>query len=246
MKVYLNSTGNLGDFLNALPVISGLVKENGKIDFVIRPELKKFKGIKEFLMYQDLFSDVNFEDEIFSYNNNYIILSSWTREDRNDINRPIETCRYENFLKDTYGLKFEVDDNFEIKFPMLDLPIDQTKSYIGDRWNVGNIDARRATGVLAHMVDKYNVIDYDNDILTNCYLIKQSEKPFITNLTGVSVLADLLNKEQFVIWKAEDWNPEFRNGDNINWDNGKDINTIFQKHFYANRKSKLIHAKDFE
>lgn len=74
MKVYLNSTGNLGDFLNALPVISGLVKENGKIDFVIRPELKKFKGIKEFLMYQDLFSDVNFEDEIFSYNNNYIIL----------------------------------------------------------------------------------------------------------------------------------------------------------------------------
>lgn len=245
MKVYLNSTGNLGDFLNSLPVISGLVKENGKIDFVIRRELKKFKGIKEFLMYQDLFSDVNFEDEIFSYNNNFVILSSWTREDRNSNIRPIETCRYENFLKDNYGLKFEVDDEFEIKFPELDLPIND-RPYAGDRWNVGDIDARRATEVLSHMSDKYNFLDYNNDLLTNCYYIKRSIGPFITNLTGVSVLADLLNKEQFIIWKAEDWNPEFRNGDNINWDNGKDINTIFEKHFYGNRKSKLVHARDFE
>jgi hypothetical protein len=245
MRVYLNSTGNLGDFLNALPVISGLVKSYGKLDFIIRKELKKFKGIKEFLMYQELFSDVNFDDEIFLYNNNVVVLSSWTREDRNSVIRPIETCRYENFLKDTYNFKFEVDDDFEIKFPKLDLPIDD-KSYAGDRWNVGDIDSRRATGVLSHMNDKFNFLDYNNDLLTNCYYIKESTKPFITNLTGVSVLADLLNKEQFIIWKAEDWNPEFRNGENINWDNGKDINSIFKKHFYANRKSKLIHAKDFE
>ena len=246
MKIYLTGTANLGDFLNAMPVLSGMSKQYGKINLIIRNGMRKFKGIKEFLLYQDLFSDVSFDDEVFLYGD-LVQLSSWPmREDKNDVNRPIETCRYENWMIDKYGLQVEVDDNFEIKFPMLDLPIDQTKSYIGDRWSVGDIDSRRATGVLAHMADKYNVIDYDNDILTNCYFIKQSEKPFITNLTGVSVLADLLNKEQFVIWKAEDWNPEFRNGDNINWDNGKDINTIFQKHFYANRKSKLIHAKDFE
>lgn len=245
MKVYLNSTGNLGDFLNALPVISGLVKNYGKLDFIIRKELRKFKGIKEFLVYQDLFTDVNFEDEVFIYNMNCVILSSWTREDRDNENRPIETCRYENFLKDNYKFKFQVDDDFEIKFPELSLPINDV-SYAGDRWNVGDIDSRRATGVLSHMNDKFNFLDYNNDLLTNCYYIKRSPKPFITNLTGVSVLADLLNKEQYIIWKAEDWNPEFRNGENINWDNGKDINSIFQKHFYANRKSKLVHARDFE
>jgi hypothetical protein len=70
------------------------------------------------------------------------------------------------------------------------------------------------------------------------------KKPFISSLTGISVLADLLNIEAYVIWKAEDWNPEFRSGDNINWDNGKDITKIFEKHFYLNRKMKLLHERD--
>ena len=58
------------------------------------------------------------------------------------------------------------------------------------------------------------------------------------------MLADLLDKECYVVWKAEDWKPEFRNGDNISWDNGKDINTIFEKHFYLDRKAKLVHASE--
>jgi hypothetical protein len=245
MKIYLTGTANLGDFLNAMPVLSALSKKYGKINLIIRNGMRKFKGIKEFLIYQDLFSDVSFDDEVFLYGE-VIQLSSWPmREDKNDPNRPIETCRYENWMYDKYGVELEVDDDFEIKFPDLNLTLDD-KAYAGDRWNVGDIDSRRATGVLAHMNDKFNFLDYNNDVLTNCYYIKNSKKPFITNLTGVSVLADLLNKEQYIIWKAEDWNPEFRKGDDIDWDNGKDINMIFQKHFYGNRKSKLIHAKDFD
>ena len=80
----------------------------------------------------------------------------------------------------------------------------------------------------------------------NSYIIKNSTKPLIASLSGVSVLADLLNKDGYVVWKAEDWNPEFRRGDNISWDNGKDINTIFEKHFYKNRKMKLVHEKDLK
>jgi hypothetical protein len=60
------------------------------------------------------------------------------------------------------------------------------------------------------------------------------------------MIADLLNKECLVVWKAEDWKPEYRVGDNIQWDNGKDINKIFEKHFYLNRKAKLVHAKDLD
>jgi hypothetical protein len=246
MKVYLNSTANLGDFLHSLPVISGLVRKYGPFEFIIRQGLKKFKGIKEFLMYQGLFTDVHFDDEVFMYQMDCVLLSSWTREDRNSIIRPTETCRYENWLKDTYKVEFDVDDDFVIKYPKLDITLDETKSYIGDRWNIGDIDDRRATNVLSHLTDKYNVLDYNNDLLTNSYIIKESVKPFISNITGVSVLADLLNKEQYIIWKAEDWNPEFRSGDNnISWDNGKDINGIYQKHYYGNRKSTFVHAKEF-
>ena len=82
--------------------------------------------------------------------------------------------------------------------------------------------------------------------MTNCYIIKESKKPFITNFTGVGMMADLLNKELFCVWKPEDWNPEWIVGDDITWDNGKNINQVFEKHFYLDRKAKLVHAKDLE
>jgi len=106
-------------------------------------------------------------------------------------------------------------------------------------------DERRASNTLSHL-NQFEFLDYNNDLLTNCYIIKKSSKPFITSLTGVAVLADLLNKETYVTWNQDDWQPQFRRGENITWDNGKDIDRIFKKHFYGNRKSKLIHIKDLE
>lgn len=246
MKVYLNSTANLGDFVQSLPVLSGLVKKFGKVNFVIRHEMKKFKGIKEFLMYQDLFNNVYFDDEIFLYGD-LCVLSSWTREDKSDPYRPIETCRYENWLKDHYKVEFDVDDEFEIKFPDCDVEV-KDAYYVGDRWAGIDIDDRRETKVLSYLdqLGDFEFLDYENDLLTNCYIIKKSTKPFITNFTGIGMIADLLNKECYVVWKAEDWKPEFRNGDDISWDNGKDINKIFEKHFYLNRKAKLIHANNLQ
>jgi hypothetical protein len=242
MNLYLKSTANLGDFLNSMPVLAGLSMSYGPIDLIIRNEMRKFKGIKEFIKFQStLFNEVNFDDEIFF--SGVTEISSWTREDQNNPNRPIETCRYENWMKDR-GFQFEVMDNFEIQVPDLGLSL-PTDYLVGDRWNVGDIDTRRETNVLSYL-DKYTFLDYNNDLLTNAYIIKNSSKPFITNLTGVAVLGDLLNKEQFIVWKSEDWKPEFRKGENITWDNGKDINKVFAKHFYGDRKSKLIHASDLE
>ena len=244
MKLYLNTTANLGDFLNAMPVMSGLVKStNEKLHLIVKSDLQKFKGFKDFLMYQGIFEEVEFDSDVFVMGVKQ--LSSWTREDKNDPNRPIETCRYENFLKDTYGLQFDVDDAFEIKFPNLDIPVNPDVNYVGDRWSVGNVDSRRASHTLSYLKD-CEFIDYNNDLLTNAYIIKTSNKPFITSISGVSVLADLLNKESYAVWKAEDWNPEFRVGDNITWDNGKDINQVFAKHYYGNRKMKLVHDKDLK
>lgn len=240
MKIYLNCTANLGDFVQSLPVLSGVYREYGPIEFYIRHEMRKFRGIKEFLMYQGFFSSVYFDDEKHTVQGPVYALSSWTREDRNSPNRPIETCRYENWLKDNYRWKFDVDDQFVIQYPKIDIELKDTY-YVGDRWWTPDIDARREVNVLSYL-SEYEFLDYNNDILTNCYIIKESSHPFITNFTGVGMITDLLNKECFVVWRAEDWKPEFRRGNDISWDNGKNIQLIFEKHFYLDRGAKLVHA----
>jgi hypothetical protein len=243
MKIYLNGTANLGDFLNGLPVMSGISKTYGKFDLIIKHEMKKFKGLKDFLMYQDIFTSVEFDDDLFFTGATH--MSSWPiREDKNNLCRPIETCRYENFMKDNHHMKFQVDDDFTVKTPEYDITV-KDAYYVGDRWAVGNIDNRRETHVLSHLKD-CEFIDFDRPMLENAYIIKNLKKPFITNFTGVGMLADLCNVPLYCVWKAEDWKPEFRVGDNVSWDEGKNIDKVFEKHFYLNRKAKLVHAKELE
>lgn len=237
ISIFLESTSNLGDFLNSLPVMSGIYKEwntKEEIHFIIRPEMRKFKGIKEFLLYQDIAHKVDFVDDIFAYGS-VIHLSSWTREDRNNPNRPIETCRYENWLKDRYGeLKFEVNDDFILKIdPSTQESVELGVPYVGDRWNGPGIDGRRPSWVLSHL-DNVNFLDYNKTLMENAFVISKSDKPFISTFTGASAIADLMNKKQIVLW-----------GEDIrNWDN-KPIEYSFEKHYYKNRNSKLMYIGDF-
>ena len=231
MKLHLNSTANLGDFLNALPVLSGIYKSTGeKVYLIIRKEMHKFKGIKELLMYQDIFEDVVFEDDV--YTSGVKVLSSWTREDKNNNNRPIETCRYENWLKDNYDMEFDVDDDFILQVPELNMQFDD-EYYCGDRWSGPDIDTRRKSNTLAN-IGNVRYLDYNDDIIENAYIIKNCKSPFISTFTGISGIADLLNKDQVVLWSDE----------LENWDN-KPIEYSFEKHYYGNRKSTLMYIGDF-
>lgn len=232
MKIYLNCTANLGDFLNSFPVLSGLVKQYGQLDFVIRHEMRKFNGLVDFLMYQELFNKIEFDDSVTSIESP-VILSSWTREDQNNSVRPIETCRYENWLIDNYKLEFQVDDNFYLK--VADCSVEITDSiYGGDRWSGPDIDQRRKSWTLAHL-SGIKFLDYNQDMMTNAYIIKHSRDPFVSTFTGISGLADLLGKTQFVLY-----------GDDIaNWDN-RPISYSFKKHYYGNRNSRLMSIQEFE
>ena len=65
-------------------------------------------------------------------------------------------------------------------------------------------------------------LDYNNTLMTNAYLIKNSPLPFVSTFTGISNVADLLNHQQMVLW-----------GEDIrDWDN-KPIEQSFEKHFYG-------------
>lgn len=234
MKVSIRHTINLGDFLNVFPVLSGLSKyKNEKLDILVRGEMKRFNGFKEFVEYQDCINSVAFDDEYIIFNYDGIELSSITREDKEDNQRPTETCRYENWANDNYRMLFEVDDSFELQVPDLNIPIKEG-SYVGDRWSGAMIDGRRASGTLTHLAN-VNFLEYNNTLLENAYIIKHSSKPFISAFTGTAVMADLLNVDQIVLWTD----------DLKNWDN-KPIEKSFEKHFYGNRKSKLMYLGDYE
>jgi hypothetical protein len=242
MNLSLDCTSNLGDFLNVMPVLSGLSKAHGPITFTIRDDMAKFAGIKDFLMFQGIFDEVRFISESHGKDRG-IPISSWTREDKNNFLRPTETCRYENWIRDHFPtIQFKVDDDFEIKAPIyVDVPI-KSGFYAGDRWH-HRTDARRRENIISHL-DGCHFLDFSQPLLVNAYIIKNSTKPFVSCFTGVGILSDLMNKETYIVWKPEDFNEEFRRGeDDIWWDN-KNINQVFQKHYYGDRKSKLIHARD--
>jgi len=242
MKIRIDCTANLGDFCNSLPVISGISKyKNEKIHLVIRPEMRKFAGIKEFLKYQPMISDVDFSDDLITFGD-IMTLSSWTRMDQEDADRPIETCRYENWVNDNYRMLFEVDDDFEVQvFPMFIGDISD-KTIIGDRWSSKqdpSVDMRRNTNVIENGVNpdttKVIYLDYTKDIMYNLNVIKQSSKPFITTFTGIGIIADLMNKETIVGWDE----------DMRVWD-GQPVEFDFKRHYYGNRNSKLVHVKDIK
>ena len=238
MLIQINCTANLGDFSNALPVISGLSKYiNDPIDLIIRGEMRKFVGIKELLLYQPCIKSVEFDDEV--YFNGAMNLSSWTRMDQENPDRPVETCRYENWVNDNYRMLFEVDDDFELMVqPMPHISMESTNNYIiGDRWNHPTIDTRRKVQVVKDGVNpdpsKVLYLDYTKSLMYNLNLVKNSPKPFITTFTGVGILADLMNKETIVCWDE----------DMRMWD-GHPVEFDFKRHYYGNRKSKLVHVKD--
>lgn len=241
MKIYLSCTANLGDFLNAMPVMSGIVNSYGKFELIIRHEMRKFNGMKEFLEYQELFTEVVFDDEVILYGDKPLFMSSWTREDRNLDIRPVETCRYENWMKDNYNLNFDVDDDFLLKTPDIELEPMQDLYVLGDRWDNTqdpDVDSRRKTRVLQDSgrfdSEKVIYLDYHNTIFYNAALIKQSKNPFITTFTGIGILADLMGKETYVLW---DDDMEF-------WD-GRPVQYDFKRHYYGNRNSKLRYIKYF-
>jgi hypothetical protein len=234
MLIQISCTANLGDFANALPVISGIAKYTEPVDLIIRGEMRKFNGIKELLLYQPCIKSVQFDDEIFVQG--ALNLSSWTRMDQEDENRPVETCRYENWVNDNYRMLFEVDDKFELQ--VQDDPMEFTDLYIiGDRWNHPTIDNRRKTQVVKDGVNpdesKVHYLDYSKPIMENLNLIRYSYKPFITTFTGVGILADLMNKETIVCWDE----------DMRMWD-GHPVEFDFKRHYYGDRKSKLVYVKD--
>jgi hypothetical protein len=191
------------------------------------------------MLQDDLFESVSFDNDVFLYG--YLIeMSSWTRFDRNSPIRPIETCRYENWVRDKYALDFEVDDDFELKVPKLDIDYHEDKIIMGDRWSEKEdptIDARRKTYVLKDSGkfddSKVHYLNYDDDVTKNVSLIKYNPNTFYTTFTGIGIVGDLLKKDLVVYWD-----------DDVRMWDGHPVQYDFERHYYGDRNGKLVYIGD--
>lgn len=229
-------SGNVGDTLAVLPVLSGIHKSTGhKVSLVVRDKMKMFNGFREFMQMQPCIAALKFESEV-SLDETFQVMSlvdDFTQHP----NRPWETVRLEEDFKRRYNIDFEVDDDFELNTPIATFNV--TKFLVGDRMFHNDMDARRKFNTLERSdkfpLDKCLFLDYNTPMALNAAYIKASKKPIFTTFTGLSTIADLLKKETIVLW-----------GDDLkNWDN-KPIEYSFNKHFYRDRKCKLVYMGDFE
>ena len=233
MMFYVHCTENLGDFLLFLPVLSGISKKYGKQTLVMKSGMRKFKDLVPLLEYQSFIDKACFIDDPEIAGKTGFYVSSWIDEkDHNGI-RPIETTRYETWLKRNTSLEFEVDDEFVISVPDLGYDFSDIQ-FCGDRVPTPGYDSRRKVGQLAHLPG-LSFLDYNDGLLVNAYKIKNGKGPFISTFTGISVLADLLSVDQLVLW-GEDLR---------DWDN-KPIEYALEKSYYRDRKSRLMYLGTYE
>lgn len=245
LNVYVPRTLNFGDFLNAMPVLSGLSKSlNQKIKLVVPNSMKQIKGFRNFMEYQGFFSDVYFREECFNMDEQSYLIVTYSDYEYKDLterpNRPIETMRHEKFVRDNYpDMHWEVDDDFELKvYINYGVNFDQRLQVCGDRWLKPTTDARRASNIIkaTGLFDdetKYHFLDYNEDVMDNAMRIKSSLHPFIGTFTGSGMMADLMNKKNICVYSNDMVDPPW---------NGKPIEYSYWKHYYGDRDNELVHS----
>lgn len=235
IRIYMVMSGNLGDTLNVMPMLSGIYKSTGhKISLTVRDKMKMFNGFKEFMEMQDCIAALKFESEVVM-DDTYQHLSLVDDFPVHPL-RPWETVRLDTYFRSNYDIEYEVDDDFVFNVPEIECPTD--KFIVGDRMVHKDMDQRRTMGVLRDSgkfpLDKCYFLDYNTPLATNVGYIKASSEPFITTFTGISVISDLIKKETIVLYDEQ----------LTNWDN-KHISYSYNKHFYRDRMCELMYIDDF-
>jgi len=233
---------NLGDFAHCLPTLSALYKATGqKLSFSICDRLERFKGIKELLLAQDMIEEVFFwREQKFNYMNGAILDDTGTTE--GNAQAPIANRQYLNYFNKTYGFTLYNDDDFKLQIPKLDIDYHEEKMIVGDRWSpkdAPDVDTRRYSNLIesSGIIDRNKAVylDYNNDLLYNCALIKYNPNPFVTTFTGIGILADLMKKDLYVLWDE----------DMRTWQ-GLPVEHDFDLHYYKDRGAKLKYIRDFK
>lgn len=236
MNLFLVQSGNLGDTCNILPVLSGIYKASGEtFTLRVREKMKNFKGFKKLMEAQPFIDSLQFETDEVDDNFYDIYLEN---DFNQKFNIPYETLRYYEFFIKRINLHFEVDMDFKLTVPEKKVKVDSNLYVIGDRTYSKHADTRRAFDVLKNCnyfpESKCYFLEYNNDLIHNLNIIRNSKNPFITTFTGIAILADLMYKETMVCYSTD-----------IEYWDGFPINKSFKQHFFQNRNCELVSLEDF-
>ena len=232
---------NLGDFAHCLPALSAIHKNSGfKINFGICNSLKKFKGIKDLLMCQEMFESVFFMDEVQWMTQTFLIDDSGPDSENPTMSQAAH--HHMNFFNSQYGANLSIDEDFELQVPYFgEMDYFEDKILIGDRWSpeeCPDLDMRRQYSVLKNSGkfdgEQFKYLDYSDNLVYNCSLIKYNPNPFYTTFTGIGILSDLMKKETHVMWD-----------DDMRMWNGKPVECDFDLHYRKNSKNSLEYIKEF-
>jgi hypothetical protein len=228
----------LGDFANGFPAYDGLARQHGPFPMILPNAMRMFNGIKDFVSYQGFVSAVLFEDEVKDCSGilsvHELPAGMFKMKYGGRIEgfaRPFVTCHVESFLKEHLKLDFDVSDSYSLK--VKDVDVDSGDHiWAGDRWPE-TLDHRRAHSFMSHLPG-LTFLDYKQSIFHNLNIIRKSEYPFVSTFTGVSILADLINKPNVVLWDEDmrnwqGWSPEFS----------------YRRHYFADRNSYIEYIDDF-
>lgn len=232
IKIYLTHSGNLGDTLNALPVLDAISKRFGDLlHLIVRDRMRIFNGIDDLFMLQPFIGDFNFESDDI---NRTDAINLPLCDDKISIKSdkiPNETMRYYTSAIRVFDTsELTIDTKFRLNIPCEESILDI--ELVGDRQYHPVADSRRKFDILKPMFqdNRYTFLDYRESIVDNAALIKQSTKPFHTTFTGIAVLADLLFKSSYIYYDETLENWAGRNG----------IYESFDQHFFRDRNCRLV------
>jgi hypothetical protein len=125
MLISHKNTGTIGDFAAIWPTLSGLSKIYGPLDLTLpNCYAKQFNGIKEFLEYQDLFNNVDFDDREADLD----VQAHQQPIDGNPLPTQLHRCHY--LIEKELNIKFDIDFNLKLKVPYMEIPEEIKNKYI--------------------------------------------------------------------------------------------------------------------
>jgi hypothetical protein len=197
MLISHKNTGTIGDLATSFPVLSALSKIYGPINLTLPYcYYLQYNGFKEFMEYQDFINIVDFEDGIGDFD-----LQCRTIPVPNG-GFPIQTYYVKHTIENHFGITLEIDNNFKLKVPHVDIPDTiKNKNIVVDRVKTNVI---KDSGLFQNIDEYYWIVptDYKSNgdtLIYNINVCLQTNKTLYVTPTGLPIILQHFDKKMEII-----------------------------------------------
>ncbi len=241
-KYYHNRLSNVGDFVYCLFVFEYLNRKHSlTFDLRIPNNFeRRIPGFCDLFRYQPYINSCD-------YVKNEKNISDFTEFDlSNNAYDTFYAQYFVNYFCETLGVECDYNKDFELHIPNLtnqeDLDFYSNKIIVGDRMS-NALDRRRSHHLLRRSCrfegSDYFYVNETFPFLVNCAIIKASKHPFHSTWTGISIIANMMNKELILYYddQIEQWPKNtVVKGVHSSTDKVYNYNDMFHRHYLTERQ----------